>query len=131
MICAVASADGTAFERPHPWSFQRDFSDDAGWASSGYAASIRLADIDGDGRADVCGRHGTGIECALSSGRGFGPLRPMMPREFTDGQGWQPDRYGSTFQLGDLDGDGRSDLCGRGIFGLLCVAAPAPALMSP
>ncbi len=43
-----------------------------------------------------------------------------MPRDFTDALGWLPDKHGTTLMLGDVDGDGRADVCGRGGATLLC-----------
>jgi hypothetical protein len=128
IVCAVANASGTAFENSHAWAFKSGFSDASGWAdASAYYGSIRLADLDGDGRADVCGRGEGGISCASSGGFGFGPMRNVMPRAFLDANGWRSDLYGPNFQIADMDHDGRPDVCGRGPNGLLCANAPAPA----
>ncbi len=84
-------------------------------------ASIRYGDINGDGRADVCGRSHEGLVCALSSGRAF--LAPSLwLAEMSDAAGWQP--YGATLALVDVNGDGRADVCGRGPEGLVCALSP-------
>src|SRR4029077_16808225 len=41
------------------------FSDTAGWGSSIYTSTIQLADVNGDGAKDVCGRGPDGAVCAL------------------------------------------------------------------
>jgi hypothetical protein len=46
-----------------------------------------FADINGDGRADVCGRGIEGIYCKLSTGSGFGPIF-LASSDFSDAQGW-------------------------------------------
>jgi hypothetical protein len=90
-----------------------------GWAVD--PASIRLGDINGDGRPDVCGRGREGLVCALSNGRSFLGASVWLP-EMSDAAGWQP--YGATVQLVDVDGDGRADVCGAGPEGPVCALAP-------
>jgi LmbE family N-acetylglucosaminyl deacetylase len=123
--CATANVTGTGFTDIHPWSLRSDFSDADGWgAAAGYYRSIRLADFDGDGRADVCGRSANGVVCAFSNGGGFDVAQPVMPRGYTDASGWSATYYGATIQFGDLGNDGRGDICGRGPTGLVCAKAP-------
>ncbi|UQA56988.1 FG-GAP-like repeat-containing protein [Polyangium aurulentum] len=126
IICALANASGTGFEMPYPWGFQKNFSNTEDWnASPSYYGSIRLADVNGDGLADVCGRGVAGLYCAFSSALSFGPMKLVSPVNYTNAAGWLPEKYGSTIQLGDLNGDGYADVCGRGTYGLLCAQAPA------
>ena len=42
-----------------------------GWAQSKYYETIQYPDLDGDGKADVCGRFLDGIHCTLAK-NGFG-----------------------------------------------------------
>lgn len=76
--------------------------------------------MNGDGRADVCGRAATGIACAYSTGQGFTDYQYLVNDHWTDGTGWAPDEYGGTITYGDLDGDGLGDVCGRAIAGVRC-----------
>jgi len=123
--CALANATGDGFARVHQWSFRTDFSDGDGWASaSGYYGSIRLADINGDGLPDLCGRGPNGIVCAISNGAGFDRAALWMRRDYTDATGWQADRYGTTIRFADVNRDGHADVCGRGSTGLSCSLAP-------
>lgn len=122
--CAISNGV-SAFTDAHLWSFRAEWSDAEGWgASAGHYASLDLGDVDGDGRADLCGRAPTGLVCALSNGAGFEGTMPAMPLEYTDALGWDPEPYGASIRLGDLDGDGRADVCGRDGAGLLCALAP-------
>ena len=47
-----------------------EFSDDQKWAAR-YFRSVRLADVNGDGKADMIGRNAEGVHVALSTGLGF------------------------------------------------------------
>lgn len=101
------------------------FTDAQGWdAHPAYYGSIRFADINKDGRADVCGRDGAGIYCARSTGGSFEWVTLWLA-DFTDAQGWRATPYGTTIQLGDINGDGRADVCGRGSAGIYCALAQA------
>ncbi len=122
--CAISNGV-SAFTDAHLWSFRAEWSDAAGWgASAGHYASLDLGDVNGDAKADLCGRAPTGLVCALSNGIGFEAAMPSMPLEYTDALGWDAEPYGASLRLGDLDGDGRSDVCGRDGAGLLCALAP-------
>jgi hypothetical protein len=99
-----------------------DFANDAGWAATmAFVGTIRFPDLDGDGDADVCGRDGDGIFCALSDGSGFGEGRHWLTGFFTDADGYDeaPALWGS-IQFPDVDGDGAADVCGRRPDGLVC-----------
>jgi hypothetical protein len=56
----------------------------------------------------------------------FAPARvgTLQPKAFTDAQGWKPDAYGTSLQVGDVNHDGRGDLCGRSSAGLVCSTMP-------
>jgi hypothetical protein len=123
--CAIANTSGTGFIDFHQWSLRSDFSDADGWgAGAGYYGSIRLADLNGDGRADLCARSVTGVVCGISNGGGFDGALALMPRGFTDTLGWNSAFSGATIQFGDLGRDGRRDVCGRAAAGLVCAKAP-------
>lgn len=99
------------------------WSDAAGWNQEPKYSTIQFADINGDGRADICGRDTTGIVCYKSLGGSFDLTNPVsLTSDFTDALGWGADttKYYYTIQFVDLDGDGRSDVCGIGSEGLKC-----------
>src|SRR5581483_9337750 len=105
------------------------FSDDNGWADRRYLTTLRFADVDGDGRADICGRGSHEIQCFLAGaeGGGFPPSARYAGglTAFSDDNGWGASSYASTVQLADINGDGKADICGRGSGGLRCFLANA------
>jgi hypothetical protein len=96
---------------------------DAG-SGAGFGSSLRLGDINGDHRADVCGRSSDGIFCALSTGASFSaPSAPILwsaANDYTDALGWGAPNHANTIQLGDIDRDGKDDICARGVLGIYC-----------
>jgi peptidoglycan/xylan/chitin deacetylase (PgdA/CDA1 family) len=119
--CALANTSGTGFNAPGWWSSGADFSDADGWgAHESYYASLRLADVNGDGKADLCGRAIRGIVCALSTGSSFAAVTDWKTNEYSDSLNWLPSKYGTTIQFGDLNADGKADVCGRGTAGMVC-----------
>ena len=78
---------------------ERHFSDAAGWsAGPWYYATIRFPDVNGDGRADVCGRGAGGVVCALSTASSFTPaVAPLWAGAYSDAGGWAagPQYYGT------------------------------------
>jgi peptidoglycan/xylan/chitin deacetylase (PgdA/CDA1 family) len=114
IFCALADPSGKlgSFRR---WSGDGDF------GGVEYPDAIRFGDVNGDGRADVCGRAREGLACALSNGRSFTRATIWLP-EMSDAAGWAP--YGATIQLVDVNGDGRADACAEGPDGNVCALAP-------
>lgn len=111
------------------WS--ADFSDAQGWNAAAYYRTIRLADVNGDHRVDVCARGYGGIYCALSTGSSFGPLQlwlvnPNNPSDnpFSDADGWSTAEFYESIQFSDINHDGRADVCGRSYAGgMICATA--------
>jgi hypothetical protein len=117
---ACALSTGGSFRPSYLWTRTGRFSNLEGWNwQPSYYRSLRLADMDGDGKADLCGRSASGIECAKSSGTTFGSNN-LLVTEFTNAGGWLPEVYGTTMMLGDINGDAKVDVCGRGISGIQC-----------
>ncbi|MEZ4369581.1 MAG: FG-GAP-like repeat-containing protein [Polyangiaceae bacterium] len=95
-----------------------ELSDAKGWGKTQYFSAVRLADIDGDGRADLCARGKDGLACYPSRGTSFGDARILTA--LSDAAGFDDvNRYG-TLRLGDVDGDGKSDVCAREAQGMAC-----------
>jgi hypothetical protein len=113
MRCVLSDGAGfpTVVEGP-AWS------DEQGWGAPLYYGSIRLADVNGDGRADLCARGSAGLRCHFSEGASFGPAVEVAP--LSDAQGWDDPANHLTLRAGDLDGDGAADLCLRANAGMRC-----------
>jgi hypothetical protein len=118
IICALSNGVN-AFSSSTRWT--TSFSDAAGWsANATYYETIRFPDINGDGRADVCGRSTAGIVCGLSTGSAFGSV-VSWNTDFSDTGGWNvTPSYWKTIQFPDVNGDGAADVCGRGAGGVVC-----------
>jgi MYXO-CTERM domain-containing protein len=86
-------------------------------------APARTTDVNGDGRADICGRGAAGLWCHMSNGAGFDlePRTALVPMASADE--WKAAKHYATIRMGDIDGDGRADVCGRGIGGIKCWAS--------
>jgi murein DD-endopeptidase MepM/ murein hydrolase activator NlpD len=93
-------------------------SDADGWGKVGHWSTLRLVDLNGDGKADLCGRAATGFVCWLSTGSGFGD--PIAGPDMADAGGWNAPRYFATFRVADITGDGNAEVCGRGYSGIVC-----------
>lgn len=107
VVCARSMRDASAGHLPTT-RFSGAFHVDI--AASG---GLWLADIDGDGRADLCARDHFRTTCAIATGTRFG--KPS-PRAFdVDG--------GAAILFGDIDGDKKADICGVFVDGVHCVAS--------
>jgi hypothetical protein len=85
-----------------------EFSGNDHWAAK-YFQSVRLADVNGDGKADIIGRNAEGVHVALSTGLGFAN-EELWSQEFSDVQGWGAAEYSSTIRWADVNGDHKADL---------------------
>lgn len=117
IACAISS--GTTFGAMTAWTSA--FADQDGWKlSDSYWDTIQFPDLDGDGKADVCGRASYGVVCALSRGASFGTAS-IWTWDYADGSGWgSAPAHWATLRFLDLDGDGKADICGRGSSGIYC-----------
>ncbi|MFL6353570.1 MAG: FG-GAP repeat domain-containing protein [Bryobacteraceae bacterium] len=92
--------------------------DIGGWDQPQYYATIQLADIDRDGRAELIGRGPGGIlvnhfDTATNSWVANHPGPPL-----SDVAHWDQPQYYTTIQFSDIDGDGQTELVARGRDGI-------------
>ena len=99
------------------------FSDTGDWNQPQYYSTIQIADIDGNGAAEILARGAQGIEVfGFDGDRGIwtqvtdqGPLPDAVNGQAT---GWDRPEYYSTIQFADIDGDGAAELLARGAGGM-------------
>ncbi len=92
--------------------------DESGWGVPWHYGTIRMGDVTGNGKADVCARRNADFSCWPSTGDGFGSR--IAGPEWSNANGWDDVKYWSTITLVDLDGDGVADVCARGPEGVVC-----------
>jgi hypothetical protein len=108
---ALATGGGT-FAAP---TFQLGaFGHDVGGWISNDIYPRQLADVNGDGRADIVGFGGAGVSVALATGGAtFGPVMSQLAGFGHDAGGWISN---NTYprELADVNGDGMADIVGFG-----------------
>ena len=113
-------SNGSRFD-PSSSLWDEAFSNWNGWhLDRSYWGTLQHPDVNGDGKADACGRSGWGIYCGLAGPNSFGRVY-QWTWEFLDAGGWKdggPAYWAIEFP--DVDGDGRADVCGRAVVGLVC-----------
>jgi hypothetical protein len=117
---ALSNGDGT-FQAP------RFVLADLGFKAGGWRVEKHprfLADITGDGRADIIGFGDAGVWTALSNGDGSLAFTPQLALEdFGYNQSWRVENHPRF--VADVTGEGRADIVGFGDAGVLV----SPALM--
>jgi hypothetical protein len=81
---------------------------------------MQFADINGDFKADICGRGDRGMYCGSSTGTAFIGTHSLHLPEFSDVNSWNLPQHYSTIRVIDVNGDGKADICGRGFAGIYC-----------
>lgn len=116
--CGVSS--GGTFSGPTLWN--SSYSDYYGWDQPQYYTTIGFPELNGTGGRDVCGRGAGGIWCGLNNGWSFsGPT--LWTGSFADAGGWDQLVNYSTLRYPDVDGDHKSDVCGRHTVGVYCATS--------
>lgn len=98
-----------------------NFSDANGWNRPEYYSTLAMVDVNNDQRMDICGRGNAGIFCAIydHTTRTF-RAPTLWTSQFSDARGWSDPRYYTSIRFGDVNADGRADVCGRGRDGVYC-----------
>ncbi len=113
VLCWLSNGTGFPTQVDGP-----ELSDGNGWSDVTNWSTLKLADVDGDKKADLCARSNSAVLCYLSLGTSFGPA--IVGPALSDYNGWGFAEHYSTLRLADLDADGDLDLCGRSDDGVLC-----------
>ena len=85
-----------------------DFSFNKGWSIEKHPRF--LADLTGDGRADIVGFGTDGVIVALNNGNGTFQAPKLVSQHFGFNQNWRVEKHPR--YLADLTGDGRADIVG-------------------
>lgn len=114
LVCRLSDGQGfpTRVDGPVFTSF-------VGFGELRFWSTLRVTDVNGDGKADACIRTSTEYRCHLSKGDAF-EEQPVLGPPLMDLFGWGLHRFYSTVRFLDLDGDGDQDLCARAVNGVLC-----------
>jgi hypothetical protein len=108
---SLGRGNGT-FQKARVLSNQGFTPQSGGWTSNN-AVPRELADVNGDGYADIIGFSSTDVKVALSNGDGTFKQAATALNNFSPAQGWSSsDRFPR--KLADINGDGRADLVGFG-----------------
>jgi hypothetical protein len=90
----------------------------------------RSTDVDGDGRADLCARAAAGYGCRLSTGASFTAVGPVLDA-LSDASGFDVPAAYATLRTGDVNGDGRADVCARSATGVSCWTSTGTGWSAP
>ena len=101
---------------PSAWLTQGGRGDELEWSELGSEQPRLVADLTGDGRADIVGFGLDGVWASLNNGNGTFQPPNMVLCGFNFHTGWMVERHPRF--LADLTGDGRADIIGFGDAGV-------------
>ena len=119
----VARNTGTALTAPTRWV--AGFGTANGWLT-GVNPRV-LADVNGDGKADVVGFAGSSVQVALSTGKAFSA--PKAWSTAFPAASWAADA--TPLRVTDVTGDGRADIVGFAADGVLVAASTGASFAAP
>jgi REP element-mobilizing transposase RayT len=108
---ALALNPGPGFGTVSKWSSSLAAAN--GWTVASYVRTV--GDVNGDGQEDLVGFGQDGVYVSLSMGNSFA-LPSRLTTSFDLSHGWTVKDYVRT--VGDVNGDGKSDLVGFGLDGV-------------
>jgi len=109
---AVAFSTGNGFQAP-VFTVNNYGLNAGNWSATNHPR--RVADINGDGKADLVGFGNDGIFVSLSTGTGFTKPELSLNAYTVNGGGWTSNHLRL---LGDVNGDGMADIVGFGETGI-------------
>lgn len=122
---SFTNPDGNASTR---WSTAFASGPGQPWTDSNTYPRV-LADMNGDGLADVVGFGADGVYVALSTGSNFGPAS-IWVAQFSPAQGWSNDNSFPRFVI-DVNGDGLPDVVGFDNLGVVVSLNTGTSLAAP
>ncbi len=112
----------TAFASPAPLSDTHPNPPKTDWTLPQYYQTIQAANIDGGNGEEILARSADGLivfKFTPGSSPGVGTWKQLTTSgPFPDADGWDKPQYYRTIQAGDIDGDGKAEVIGRGRDGL-------------
>lgn len=95
------------------------WSDLRGWDDPSCYETIQVGDVTGDGQQELIGRCAAGVNVSRYDAE-TGVWTPLLFElvDWRDANGWGDAIYYQTIQTGDITGDGKAELIGRGASGL-------------
>ena len=111
----VALGDGYSFAPGQLW--EGSFGTTGGWDGTKHIRT--MADVNGDGKADLVGFGDYGVLVSLSIGSGFSPLTYWSYGYGSEpaGGGWNT--IDNNRVVADVNGDGKADIVGYGLYGVM------------
>lgn len=104
-----------------------DFGYNQGWRVDSHARL--LADLTGDGRADIVGFGNAGVFTSVNNGNGTFGVVKFVAADMGYNQGWRPDLHPRF--VADVTADGRADLVGFGTAGIWTAVGAGDGTFAP
>ena len=124
----VSLSTGTGFDPPTRWIASYGYSA-GGWTSQDKYPRW-VADVSGDGLADVVGFANTGVYVSLSTGTSFGPPTRWIASYGYSAGGWTSQDLYPRF-VADVNGDHRADVVGFGAGGVYVSLSTGSSFSAP
>jgi hypothetical protein len=126
----VALSTGSGFETPTLWMTAFGSSSTAGGWTSQNITPRMMADVDGDGKADIVAFGRNGVLVSRSTGAGFTAAQLWIANFGVSTGGWTSfDKYPRA--VADVTGDGKADIVGFGNKGAYVALSSGSAFQAP